>query len=114
MRNSEIFAARLREAMKTRGMKNIELANKSGIYKGSIANYLRGQWTPKIDKIEQLAGALEVSPRWLMGADVPMEEVLPRLVREQNESRLIAAFYAADEKTKRIVLQLLDLEGLKL
>ena len=109
MKQSEVFAARLKEAMDAKGMKNIDLARKSGIYKGTIANYLRGPWLPKIDKIELLARALEVNPNWLRGFDVPKERKTFRLVREQNEQRLLDAYHAADEKTKSIVRQLLDL-----
>lgn len=38
------FAQRLREGLDLRGMKQIELATRSGISKYSISHYLKGDW----------------------------------------------------------------------
>jgi len=108
-------AARLNAALNAKHLKQVDVARKTGISKGTIAHYFAGDYAPKYDKLEKIAAALGVSPDWLMGKDVPPENTaLPRLIREQNESRLLAAYYAADDKTKKIVLQLLDLEGMQL
>lgn len=67
------FAARLNQALSITGIKQIELSRLTGIYKGTINNYLLGKYEPKQDKLEKIAEALNVSPVWLMGYDVPKE-----------------------------------------
>ena len=56
-----------------RGMKQIELATRSGISKYSISHYLKGDWEGKQDAVYELARVLGVSEAWLMGYDVPPE-----------------------------------------
>lgn len=68
---------RLKEALLKRDMTASDLAKKSGINKGSISKYLRGDILPKQSAIDAMARALYVLPSWLMGYDVPMEAVLP-------------------------------------
>jgi len=68
---------RLKEALIKRDMTASDLAKKSGINKGSISKYLRGDILPKQSAIDAMARALYVLPSWLMGYDVPMEAVLP-------------------------------------
>ena len=67
------LATRLKQALSITGVKQIELSRLTGIYKGTINNYLLGKYEPKQDKLEKIADALNVSPVWLMGYDVPME-----------------------------------------
>ena len=56
-----------------RGMKQIELADKTGIDKGQISSYLSGKYKPEQENLTLMAVALDVSEYWLMGLDVPME-----------------------------------------
>ena len=56
-----------------RGMKQAELADKTGIDKGQISSYLSGKYKPKQENLSLLAAALDVSEYWLMGFDMPME-----------------------------------------
>ncbi len=69
----ETTAIRLKRALEIRGLKQIELSEKTGIGRSAISQYLSGKVTPKQDKIYLIATALKVSPGWLMGVDVPME-----------------------------------------
>lgn len=65
---------RLYQAMAIRGIKPTELANKVGINKSSISNYLAGRYEPNAEKIHRFAVALNVSEGWLLGYDdVPMD-----------------------------------------
>lgn len=66
------FSSRLKEALKYRGMKAIELSNKTGIGKSSISDWMSGKYEAKQDKVFLLAKALGVDEAWLMGLDVPM------------------------------------------
>lgn len=68
------FAQRLREGLDLRGMKQIDLATRSGISKYSISHYLKGDWEGKQDAVYELARVLGVSEAWLMGYDVPSEK----------------------------------------
>lgn len=68
-----VISERLRTAMELRGMRQAELAKRTGIGKSSICTYLSGDYAPKPDNVYRLAEALRVEPGWLMGRDVPME-----------------------------------------
>ena len=69
----EAFKCRMANALSIRGMKQVELSRLTGIDSGTINNYLSGKYEPKQDRLEKIADALDVSPVWLMGYDVPME-----------------------------------------
>ncbi len=69
----EKISVRLNEALNLRNMKPIELSEKTNIDKGSISCYLSGRYDPKSKNIYLMAKALNVSPTWLLGYDVPME-----------------------------------------
>lgn len=67
------ISERIKEALDLRGMKQIDLVEKTGIGKSSISTYLSGEYEPKQRNIYKIAKALDVSEPWLMGFDVPME-----------------------------------------
>ena len=62
---------RLREALDSRGIKPIDLANRTDIPKSMVSYYLTGKNVPKADRVYKIAAALEVNEAWLMGYDVP-------------------------------------------
>lgn len=62
---------RLREALADRGMKPIELAEKTDVPKSMVSYYLSGKSVPKADRIYKMAHALGVNEAWLLGYDVP-------------------------------------------
>lgn len=64
---------RLKELMALKGLRQIDIAEKTGLGKSAISQYVSGKITPKQDKVYILAEGLNVSPTWLMGYDVPME-----------------------------------------
>ena len=64
---------RLNQAMRLRGLTQTDIINKTGITKGALSSYLSGRYEPKHTNIYKLAKALNVSPVWLMGYNVPME-----------------------------------------
>jgi repressor LexA len=66
-------SSRLKKILALRGMKQIELVEKTGLGKSAISQYVSGKVTPKQDKLYALARALNVSPTWLMGFDTPMQ-----------------------------------------
>lgn len=74
---------RMKQAMQMRCMKQVELAEKTGIDKGQISSYLSGKYKPKQENLSLIAVALDVSDYWLMGFDVPCE----RSRNEANEEQ---------------------------
>ena len=62
---------RLREAMDAAGIKQIDLAHKSGLSHSTISRYISGQVEPRQEAIIKLATVLNVSEWWLWGYDVP-------------------------------------------
>ena len=72
------FSERLDEALRIRKVSAAELSKKLGLNEGTISNYRAGRYSPKQDRIEQIANALDVSIAWLLGADVPMRKPQPK------------------------------------
>ena len=79
----DIFKDRLNEAMKARGIRATELAQRTGLSKARISQYVNGKFIPKSNAILLIAEALGVSELWLMGktSDVdtttPPKKILP-------------------------------------
>ena len=100
---------RIKEALDLRGMMPIDLSRASGINKGSISKYLRGDVIPKQSAIGAMSDALHVSPSWLMGYDVPMDiivgndniiAVLEKLSPKDRENLLNYAEYLLTKEDK--------------
>lgn len=68
------FTNRLNKAIALRGIKPIELSEKTGIDKSKISSYMSGRYKAKQDGVYLLAQALNVNEIWLIGYDVPMEK----------------------------------------
>ncbi|MDE7445806.1 MAG: helix-turn-helix domain-containing protein [Lachnospiraceae bacterium] len=73
---NEITAKRLQNALSDKNMKPQELADKSGVSKASISQYVNGSHAPSNISSDKMAKVLNVNPLWLMGFDVPMEPSL--------------------------------------
>lgn len=63
-------AKRLRSALERKGMKQTELASRTGLSKASISQYLSGLYVPSNISAGKMADVLGVSPAWLMGFDI--------------------------------------------
>ena len=93
-----ILKDRLSTAMLHRDMNGSELASKSGLQKSSVSRYLTGENIPRPSALIKMAEALDVSPAWLLGYDVPMESSAEYIridigkLTEENQLRL-AAYY---------------------
>lgn len=64
---------RIGEALSIRGMKQVELCEKTGLSKGAVNNWVAQRWQPKQTALYKMAKALDVSEMWLAGYDTPME-----------------------------------------
>lgn len=68
------FPVRLKQAMRIRGLRQTDLAEKTGIEHGTISNYVNGKYKPKAKNVILIADALKVNTPWLLGVDdVPMD-----------------------------------------
>ena len=91
---------RIKIALETRRMTAADLARQSGVDKGAISHYLKGEFTPKSEAVGKMARALDVSPAWLLGFDVNMKgEVLqPKIelykLSTENQTRILAYYQA--------------------
>ena len=70
-------ADRLSIALKKSGLTQSELSEKTGINFSTISSYVSGRFEPKRTPLMKLAEALDVSPTWLAGFDVPMDSETP-------------------------------------
>lgn len=73
MKPIDTFQNRLQKALNIKGMKQIELVEKTGLDKTLINKYLSGVTNAKQDKLTILADALNVNEVWLMGYDITMD-----------------------------------------
>ena len=64
------FARRLQDALRDKGWSQTDLATEVGLSKGMISLYMSSKSMPESDRLAVIARALEVSPVWLMGANV--------------------------------------------
>ena len=102
MDNLYIIKDRLIEAMNLRNMTASDLAKKSGLNKSSISRYLTGENVPRSIAIGKMSSALNVSPAWVLGYDVPMESSIDQeevkidvnQLSETNRARLYAYYEA--------------------
>ncbi len=105
----EPCSTRIKKALVVRDMKQADLCKITGIPKSAISEYLSGAYEPKQDKLLLISRALRVSPTWLMGFDVPMEEsVSPdKLQLTEGEQMLLDLFRQVPEDQQQLVLQMI-------
>lgn len=68
------FPERLEKALQLRNMSKTVLADKMGVDKSNVTNYVKGKYAPKIDAIDNIAEILDVRPEWLVGYSDTMEK----------------------------------------
>ena len=71
----ELTAKRLQIAMNNVNITAQGLSNKSGVAKASISQYVNGSHKPSNISSGKMAMILNVNPLWLMGFNVPMNDV---------------------------------------
>jgi transcriptional regulator with XRE-family HTH domain len=74
---------RIREALQLRGMKQVELCEKSGVKKSALNSWIAQRWQPKADALNAMSRVLNVSEMWLAGYDVPMERPLAQIKNDE-------------------------------
>ncbi|MDO4649179.1 MAG: helix-turn-helix transcriptional regulator [Eubacteriales bacterium] len=83
---NEVTALRLRKALSDANMRPQELAERSGVSKSSISQYLNGSHAPSNISSGKMGKVLNVNPLYLMGFEVPMEVIKPVTEEEKTAS----------------------------
>lgn len=74
MKKVSTIKDRMREALDVKGLRAVDIVERTGIPKGSISQYMLGKVEPKQNRLIPIANALGVNMYWLQGYDVPMEK----------------------------------------
>ena len=105
MKNPEV-SKRFNYILNLRGLKAQELADKTGISKASISQYVNGSHCPSNDKAQMLSEVLRVNPLWLMGFEVPMEnkkEINMQPKHIQKYAELISEYEKLNNSDKSLI-----------
>lgn len=98
---------RIGEALNIRGLKQVDLVEKTGLTKASINNWLKQRWQPKQKALMKMARALDVSEMWLAGYDVPMER--PELQKRNDELTQLIIEIKENEDLKDLFVSICSL-----
>ena len=116
---------RLHEAMLISGKKQIDIANATGISRGTISKYLSGKFEPKSDHIAKIAKCLNCSEMWLWGYKAPRERsekqrkndhisnVINRIRSDTEFAEMIIALDDLDEDKLASIKQLITVFNAK-
>lgn len=89
------FQKNLKKIMVTREVRPVDLANKTGISKSSISQYLSGNWEPTPLNLFKIAAALETTPEALMYSNVDYTES-----NKQTNKLVTSSSDIADSETR--------------
>lgn len=89
-------------------MKQVELAERTGISKQSINCYVSGKYEPKQEALYKMGKALDVAEMWLAGYDIPMER--PKSQKNNDAISDIVVQLRSDEEFLSIVLKISKME----
>lgn len=104
---NELTAKRLQIALSNKEMKPQELADKSGVSKSSISQYVNGSHAPGNISAKKMGKVLNVEPMWLMGFDVEMRKDFSS--KSANEDiEFLEKFSLLNSRDKKIVLNMID------
>lgn len=104
------FAEKLKIALEKSGMTRAELADKAGISRPMITNYLNGGYKAKQNNIFKLAKALNISEHDLIEDEYISDHSTPKKEPSapdqefsDHDKNMVAAYNAAPASTQRIV-----------
>lgn len=104
---NEITAKRLQLALSNAEISQQELAEKSGVSKASISQYINGSHSPSNISSGKMGKVLNVDPLWLMGFDVEMRRELSS-ESAKNDMVFLEKFSLLNERDKKIVMSMID------
>lgn len=105
---NEITSKRLRQALSEANMKPQELADKSGVSKASISQYVNGSHAPSNISSAKMGKVLNVDAMWLMGFDVKKRKELNSF-EANKDLDIMEKFFLLNERDQKIVLGIIDM-----
>ena len=93
------FGNRLKSAMRTRGVTQVELAKSLGLTQGHMSHLVTGRRKPSLQLAEAIARELRMTQQELMGDDL-------RVIETPEEKSLIDALRQLDEEQAKILVAL--------
>lgn len=103
----EITAKRLKECLSESCMKPQELADRSGVSKASISQYVNGSHAPSNISSGKMGKVLDVNPLWLMGFDVPKRKEMSS-AEAVRDMEIIEKISLLNDRDKKIVINMID------
>ena len=107
---------RIEQALNMRNMKRIELAEKTGISKATISNWINQKYQPKQESLFKLAKVLNVNEMWLAGYNYPIErtedvniEDIIKSKAKANEFKQLVSQIREDEDLKNLFISICSL-----
>lgn len=104
---SELTAKRLQLALSDMGISQQELAEKSGVSKASVSQYVNGSHAPSNISSGKMGKVLNVEPMWLMGFDVEMRKEISS-ESAKNDMAFLEKFSLLNDRDKKIVMSMID------
>lgn len=104
MGEKEELKDRLKKALDYKGVKPIDVCEKTGIPKSAMSYYLSGRSEPKANRLYVIAKALDVSEAWLLGYDVPIDRSEDQ--RENDALAELSERIKKDREFRRLIVQI--------
>lgn len=104
---NELTAKRIQLALSNANIKSQELADRSGVGKASISQYVNGSHVPGNISAEKIGKILNVNPLWLMGFDVTMERK-DTPAQAEKDFDILYKFSMLSSRDKKIVSDMID------
>lgn len=103
----EVTAKRLQLALENAGISQQELADRTGVNKASISQYMNGSHSPSNISSGKMGKVLDVEPMWLMGFDVEMRKEQSS-GSAKSDMEFLNKFSLLKERDKKIVMSMID------
>lgn len=100
-KDCKLASDRLKEALTRADMKPAELADRSGINRGTISQYYNGKHIPTNINASKIAKVLHVDPAWLMG--LPSATDYSEATLTPSESAHLSRYRALDAEDQDTV-----------
>lgn len=104
----ESFNSRFNKALQARDKKPIDVVNATGISESAISQYRSGLNKPKRDRLVKIANYLNVNPSWLMGLDVPMENIKTISPLSRKEIEYLEKIRNVNLETRKLIFDYID------
>lgn len=92
------FKDRFNEILNDKNTSMADVAKITGISRSSLSEYAKGKFVPKQDKVYLISKALDVSPAWLMGFDVDIDNHKKNEVTFVGRANVMRTYRYIDSK----------------